>query len=206
VDSLGCFLQLVCISHNRNATPLSARMLCIMSTALLALIIVFGRTADGQVQTFGDWKVDLSDPSLYAAATVNDSNHELGQYCLFDKDSYCDWYFETDTTCTDGSKYPVLANADTEALYLEVVCLGEVKGRYAYAFTDFDKVDKLIRASKQVGFAVPLQGDTFAVVRWNLNGVTNALSAMRTAAEKRSKPAEKRSKSIPKSTRGTNVA
>ena len=170
-----------------------------MSAALLALIIVFGSTADGQVQTFGDWKVDLSDPGLYAASTVNDSNHELGQYCFFDKDSSCDWYFETDTICTAGSNYPVLANADTNALYLEVLCLGEVKGRYAYAFTDFDKVDKLIRGSKQVGFAVPLQGDKFAVVRWNLNGATNALSAMRTAAEKRSK-------SIPKSTRGTNVA
>jgi hypothetical protein len=171
----------------------------ISAGALLAFIIVCGSSAYGQVQEFGDWKVDLSDPSLYAALTVNDSNHEFGQYCFVDTDSSCDWYFETDTSCTDGAKYPVLANADGEALYLEVQCLGERKGRYAYAFTDFDKVDKLIRASKRVVFAVPLDSDEFAVFRWNLDGVTNALSAMRTAAERRSQ-------SIPKTTRNINVA
>jgi hypothetical protein len=163
-----------------------------ISAALLAFIIVCGSSAYGQVQAFGDWKVDLSDPSLYAAVTVNDSNHEFGQYCFFDKDSSCNWFLAMDTSCIDGSKYAVLANADGEALYLEVLCLGEIKGGYAYAFTDFDKVDKLIRASKrQIGFAVPLQGDEFAVVRWNLNGVTNALSAMRTAAESHSKSTSK---------------
>jgi hypothetical protein len=172
-------------------------MLRIISAALPAFIIVCGSSAYGQVQTFGDWTVDLSDPSIYAAVTVNDSNHEFGQYCFFDKDSSCDWFFETNTSCTDGSKYPVLANADSEVLYLEVLCLGEIKGTYAYVFTDFEKVDKLIRASKRVGFAVP-HGDEFAVFRWNLNGVTNALSAMRTAAERRSK-------SIPKSTGDTRI-
>jgi hypothetical protein len=187
--------------YHSSQIPTSWRgtILRILSGALPALIFVFGSSAYGQVQTFGDWKVDLNDPSLYAAVTVNDSNHEFGQYCFFDKDSSCAWFFETDTSCTDGSKYPVLANTDTKALHLEVLCLGEANGRYAYAFTDFDKVDKLIRNSKQVGFAVPSQDDQFAVFRWNLNGVTNALSAMRTAAEKRSK-------SIPKSTRDTQVA
>ena len=186
------------IHSSQNATPWRNRMVRIMSAALLAFTVVFGSSAYGQVQTYGDWKVDLSDPSLYAAVTVNDSNHEFGQYCFFDKDSSCDWFFETDMSCKDGSKYPVLANADREALYLEVLCLGEVKGRYAYAFTDFDKVDKLIRASKRVGFAVPTQGDEFVVFRWDLKDVMNALSAMRTAAERRTR-------SIPKSTRDTTV-
>ena len=174
-------------------------MLRFISTALLAFIIVCGGSAYGQVQAFGDWKVDLSDPSVYAAVTVNDSNHELGQYCFFDSDSSCDWLFETSTSCIEGSKYPVLANADSEALYLEVLCLGEIKGGYAYAFTDFVKVDKLIRVSKRIGFAVPMEGDAFAVVQWNLNGVTNALSAMRTAAERHSR-------SFAKSTRDTRIA
>ena len=84
------------IHSSQNATPWRNRMVRIMSAALLAFTVVFGSSAYGQVQTFGDWKVDLSDPSLYAAATVNDSNHEFGQYCFFDKDSSCDWFFETD--------------------------------------------------------------------------------------------------------------
>ena len=173
-------------------------MLRIISAALPAFIIVCGSSAYGQVQTFGDWTVDLSDPSIYAAVTVNDSNHEFGQYCFFDKDSSCDWFFETNTSCIEGSKYPVLANADSEVIHLEVLCLGEIKGRYANVFTDFEKVDKLIQASKRVGFAVPLHDNEFAVFQWNLNGVTNAVSAMRTAAESRSK-------SIPKSTRDTTI-
>lgn len=170
----------------------------VLSAALLVCVIACGSSAYGQVERFGDWKVDLSNPSLYAAVTVNDSNQSFGQYCSFDKDSSCGWYFETDTSCTDGADYPVLANAGSQALYLEVHCLGEVKGRYAYAFTDFEKIENLIRGSQQVGIVVPSQGDEFLVFRWNLNGVTNALSAMRTAAEKRSK-------SIPRSTHNKTI-
>src|SRR5262245_27849993 len=41
-------------------------------------------------------------------------------------------------------------------------CLGKLdKGGYTYAFTDFDKLDMLIREFKVVGFAVPLEGDDF---------------------------------------------
>src|SRR5262249_17870518 len=145
-----------------------------------------------------------SDPGLYAASTVNDGNHELGQYCFLDNGSSCDWYFETDMSCADGSKYPVIANADGQALDLEVHCLGEIKGRYAYAFTNFEKVDKFIRASKRVVFAVPLQTDEFAVFKWNLNGVTNALSAMRTAAEKHTRSIPK-TRSIFENTREINI-
>jgi hypothetical protein len=96
------------IHHSsQNAT---GRVLRITSAALLAFIIVCGSSAYGQVQTYGDWKVDLSDPSVYAAVAVNDSNQQFGQYCFFDEDSSCDWYFEADAGCTDGSKYHVMAN------------------------------------------------------------------------------------------------
>jgi hypothetical protein len=57
-------------------------MLPTMSAALLAFIIVFGSSAYGLVQTFGDRQVDLSDPGLYTAMTVNDGNHEFGQFCF----------------------------------------------------------------------------------------------------------------------------
>jgi hypothetical protein len=153
---------------------------------LFFVLVVFSKSAFAQSRAFGNWKVDLTDPTTYYAGTVNDSEHEFGQYCLLDKGS-CLWTFDMSTSCVEDSKYPVLANADSQAVHLEVICLGEVKGGYAYAFTDFDKVDKLIRSSKRVGIAVPLQDDQFAVFRWDLTGVEDALSAMRTAAEKASK-------------------
>ena len=159
------------------------------------LLLAFGGVGIAQAQVFDDWIVDVNDPTFYSAVTVNDSGHQFGQVCIFNGDSSCYWVIDMSTTCKKGDKYPVLANADSAAVYLEMICTGPIKGGGSgYAFTNFDQVDKLVRESKRVGFAVPLQDDEFVVVRWNLRGAGTALSAMQEAAEKRLK-------SVPQNTR-----
>ena len=81
-------------------------------TVLLLVLVALSKSAFAQSRTFGNWKVDLTDPTTYSAVTVNDSEHEFGQYCLLDQGS-CLWTFEMSTNCIEDSKYPVLANADS---------------------------------------------------------------------------------------------
>lgn len=134
---------------------------------------------------FGAWSVDMGDDhSFIYAATVNDSGGLLGEYCTPSEGS-CMWVLGISTKCDTGHQYPVLANADTGAVELEIVCNGELpNGMYKYAFSSFDQIDSLVKAATRIGFAMPMQGDQFRVVRFQLNGASAAVASMRTAAEK----------------------
>ncbi len=58
------------------------------------------------------------------------------------------------------------------------------------AFTDFDQIDNIVsRASRAVGFALPLKENEFVVVRFNLQGAAPAIAVMRATAERQLKPA-----------------
>jgi hypothetical protein len=46
---------------------------------------------------------------------------------------------------------------------------------YRYVFTNFDSVTGAIIKSTRIGFAVPLRGDEFQVVRFDLTGATAAI-------------------------------
>src|SRR6266487_6084065 len=155
--------------------------------AFVLAVLARGRFADAE--DFGDWTVDINNPTIFSVATVNDSDHVFGQFCSVDEGS-CLWLMYLGIACKTGDTYPVLANSDTGAVYLELQCNGPIKeGGYIYAFTDFDQVENLVRKSKRVGFAFPMQEDEFQVVRFNLKGASAALSAMQEAAAEVSKPA-----------------
>jgi len=160
-------------------------LVCLVAFAVLA------GEATTDAQTFGDWYVDTApkgNAALYAIS-VNDSGNVFGQFC-FPNAGSCAWLIGLKTACKSGDQYPVLANSDAGAVQLEVLCDDQLaNGLYRYAFTDFEKVDNLVRQSGRVGFALPLQQDQFQVVRFNLRGASAALSAMRTAAERKITPA-----------------
>jgi hypothetical protein len=59
---------------------------------------------------------------------------------------------------------------------------------YRYAFTDFDSIDGLVAKSSKIGVALPLEGDQFRVIRFDLNGATKAVGSMRGVAERRTQP------------------
>lgn len=136
-------------------------------------------------ESYGSWGVGVGDDrSFLYAATVNDSADLLGQYCTPSEVS-CMWLLGLSTKCETGHEYPLLANSDTGALQLEIVCSGPLpNGNYKYAFKNFDQIDELVKRAQRVGFAMPMQGDQFRVVRFMLNGATAAVTSMRTSAEK----------------------
>ena len=158
-----------------------------MKIAFVVLVTAVFAVGSAHGEVIGDWEVSTKDSAPYAA-TANDSDQVFGQFCFLEEGS-CYWLVAITIACKEGDKYPVLANSDTGAVHLEMICLdgNPQGGRYRYAFTHFDEVDQLVRDSTRVGFAMPLQEDSFRVLRFNLRGVETALSVMRDAANKRLK-------------------
>jgi hypothetical protein len=147
----------------------------------LAFFIGLSSAAIGQTSQFGSWNTGRigGNEGLFAA-TVNDSGHILGQYCYFQSDS-CIYLLAFQTACKPESKYPVLVNSDVGSSQVFVYCSGQLSsGKYRYVFTDFEEIDKVIKGANKVGFAVPLEGDKFLVVRFTLNGSNEAIASMRT--------------------------
>lgn len=143
-----------------------------------------------------DWLADFTSGDYAYAATTNDSGNVLGQWCYYESGN-CMYLIASATGCEGDSVYPVLANADTGATVLNIQCRGVFDAggvkKYRYVFTDFDAIDKLVRAANRVGFAMPLKDGYFNVVRFTLAASNGELDRMRTAvaAKLRSTPKEK---------------
>jgi hypothetical protein len=149
--------------------------------ALLCLTIPAPSAAQA---AFGKWHVEAADGRIYAS-TVNDSGHVIGQYC-YPKDGKCYWLLGITTKCEKGEKYPILVNSDAGAESVEIYCFGELKsapGRYQFAFTNFDRANHLVTQSKRIGIAIPLAGDQFRVIRFDVGDAAAAVGAMRDAAD-----------------------
>ena len=86
-------------------------------TAFWASLVIAAGAGLAYGQSYGDWTVNLKNPSAYSVTTVNDSGRVLGQCCFFD-DNTCYWLIELDSSCEESHKYPVLANGDTGAVSL----------------------------------------------------------------------------------------
>ena len=67
---------------------------------------------------------------------------------------------------------------------IEVVCRGKLdNGMYRYVFTDFEQIDDTVKKASRIGFAVPLAGDQFRVIRFDLMGSNEAIAAIRSSGE-----------------------
>ncbi|HEX4879692.1 MAG TPA: hypothetical protein VFV39_07605 [Limnobacter sp.] len=147
-----------------------------------------------QAANFGSWFNDITNSGdAVFSATMNDSGNLLGQYCYLEQGN-CVWLLGMDTACKEGDKYVVLANSDTGAAHISVYCGGQLKsGTYQYIFSEFDAVDNIVKEGARVGFAVPLQRDNFRVVRFDLKGSKQAITAMQTAVQRAAELAAERS-------------
>jgi hypothetical protein len=134
-------------------------------------------------QSFCAWDTGVTKTGDFIyAATVNDSGNLLGVYCSTTT-SDCLWLLGLTTACKEDSKYPTLANSETGAGYIEVYCSAQLEnGMYRYVFSNFDQITDIISKNLIVGFALPLQGDQFKVVRFDLSGSNRAISKVLEAA------------------------
>jgi hypothetical protein len=167
----------------KNATALALAG----SLALLCGLPLPARSAN-----LGDWRTGVTtNGKEFFAYTQNDGGQAFGEWCSVDS-GYCTWMIGMSAGCDKDLAYPVLANSDVEAESLSMNCSGTVEDTdlSRYAFTDFKSVKSLLKDAHVVGFAIPMQSDQFRIVKFSLNGCSDAIAAMEadaTAAYQRRK-------------------
>jgi hypothetical protein len=185
-------------SINGLDEPMRRTMRHMKKQVLVVALFVWFFSGTAQAQTFADWSVDMKQPDAIGAATTNESGHDLGMVCFIDRPS-CYWMITSSILCEEDRKYPMLANSDDGAVYVEVRCIGKMEsGNYGYVFTDFDKIDTFVQSGDRIGFAIPMEADSFRVVRFSLRGAEDALALLQ-------KELSKRLKSAPKNTRDQRI-
>jgi len=158
-------------------------------TAACLVFLCATAPALAAAEIIGNWQADTFSEGVYAA-TLNDSESLLGQYCYPDQGS-CLWLLGLKTRCESGHEYPILANSDLGARELSLRCGNRLEsGYYQYVFTNFDAINDIVTTASQLGFAIPVEGDQFRVVRFSLDGARSAVDGMRSrASEEKNKPA-----------------
>lgn len=115
----------------------------------------------------------------------------MGQYCFLGEAS-CVWVLGMTLGCDKGDQYILLVNSDSGATSLKVTCGGQPANMptvYKYIFTSFDDINEVALKNRRIGFAFPLQGDQFRVVRFDQGGAPAAVDTMRADAVRRARPA-----------------
>jgi hypothetical protein len=148
----------------------------------LALLCCLPMPARGA--SLGDWRTGVTmNGKEFFAYTLNDSGQAFGEWCSVDSGS-CTWMIGMSFGCDKNFAYPVLANSDAEAESLSMNCSGTIEDTdlSRYAFTDFKSVKSLLKDAHVVGFAIPMQSDQFRVIRFSLDGCSDAIAAMEASA------------------------
>lgn len=139
--------------------------------------------AQAEGRWFGSWIVGAMENTqgIYAA-TVNDSEGVLGQYC-YGSNAACYWLLDVDLECESEARFPALINSDSGSTTVEVVCfkLGSVS---KLTFTDFDAIDGIVKKSSRIGIVFSLNDGLFKVSRFTLNGAADSIAFMRDIAAK----------------------
>lgn len=144
--------------------------------------------------TYGDWQAGVTDDrTMMYAYTTNDSGNVFGEWCSVTTGN-CTWMIGLTTGCEQESSYPVLANSDKVAAALDIKCGGKIEDTQLsrYQFTNFKSVEGLLKNAHRIGFALPMQGDQFRVVRFSLRGSSTATATMEGAVAKLAKPGRTR--------------
>lgn len=142
----------------------------------IALLFVAGGVAQAQVQTFGDWSVVRSDNGDMVAATLENGTQYMLGYRCFKTLGQCAHVLVADIDCTDGQMYPVLVNSDYASLSMNALCENNKStGKAELVLSEFDSIHKIVEKGTIVGFSIPLANGLFKVVRFSLNGASQAM-------------------------------
>ena len=158
--------------------------------------------------SFGAWVVgEAADRDSVYAATGGDSGDVLGKSCSRDG-SGCAWVLLTPEGCAAGARAPALLNASAGAAPVTLLCDGK---RFQIGEADFYREvgldprvmeQEITRSTGMLGIAYPLQSGAFKADRFKLDGVAEALSALRALA---APPARAPAPTLPPSTTKSGV-
>lgn len=155
----------------------------------LGSLLSLGLTASSaQADEFpsGDWTWSVDD-DLFYAGTENDAGQILAQMCTPESGN-CVYVVGFSTNCEEDHSYPAMVNTDQGAASIELLCGGKLdEGGNLMIAQDFEQMDRFVRESARIGFALPMEGDKFKAIRFSLKGSVPALDAMRKFAANASK-------------------
>ena len=159
-----------------------------MRILLLLITLLASDSLFAEIQRYGSWLTNTDSNDFVYAATLNENEHLFGQYC-FPAEGACVWLLGFRTGCQQGDSYPALANSDSGAAHIEIICGGRLEnGLYRYALADFDTIDDLVKKGGRLGFAVPFKEDQFRLIRFDLTGARAAIDAIRRNGGRQIKP------------------
>jgi hypothetical protein len=134
-------------------------------------------------QAWGQWFASEAPGTLFAA-TVNDSNNIFGQWCMPAQGS-CFYYLGIETVCNEGKQIPALVSTSAGALATTLLCSGKLPNQKTskLTFLNFDEINNAVDQGSRISIVFALEGDQFKVMRFDLNGASAAIAAMRVRAE-----------------------
>lgn len=132
-------------------------------------------------QPIADWVLNVQ-PGFSEAYTGNDSGSTFGFLCSTDS---CSAYLDTKDRCDEGANIPMLINAESGSAYVLAKCThfpqaGSV--RYISVIED-KQIATAISSGAAIGFAIPMLGGEFKVVRFSLDGALRATDLAVSAAK-----------------------
>jgi hypothetical protein len=149
---------------------------------LMILLSILSSNAMADKVSVGDWILDIQND--YSETFVgNDSGSVFGLLCSRES---CVFYLDTKTQCDKGAAYPMLINSDSGATFVNSRCihLPSKNGiRYVQSISDNDVVTA-ISTGYAIGFAIPMVGGQFKVVRFSLNGALASVAKASAAFSK----------------------
>lgn len=129
-----------------------------------------------QLPRFGDWYVNLSNPSLMTEAfTSNESGDTFGLVCVTASNK-CRYYVNPGTICATGMTSVILINAMSGAISTSTDCTRLGNRDYNLIEDNMDMNDVVIR-NTFLRFAIPMQNSLFKVVQFSLRGANQATTA-----------------------------
>jgi hypothetical protein len=179
---LNAFIEFVPAHRQLRRMGIKKNASAVALAGSLALLCSLPMSASGA--NLGDWRTGVTtNGKEFFAYTQNDNGQAFGEWCSVDSGS-CTWMIGMSFACDKDFAYPVLANSDAEAESLSMNCSGTIEDTdlSRYAFTDFKSVKSLLKDAHVVGFAIPMQSDQFRVIRFSLDGCSDAIAAMEASA------------------------
>jgi hypothetical protein len=128
-------------------------------------------------QRIGAWEVSLVAEDMQVAQTVNSAGSLAGVLCFISTNA-CSAYISSDVACEEKAKYPLMINATTGANLSMSTCI-TVKNAQFLMIDNFAATVAAFESGGEVGFAIPLEGGKFRVLRFDCAGATAAIRQAR---------------------------
>lgn len=150
---------------------------------LFLLAIPLHASSEDASLSFGEWVLTATDDTI-DIKTINESDSALVMVCTKGKD--CFFAIVSETRCEKDGDYSALLNTDISAHPVNLRCNPFVyhgKQKYGLMLKDEDAskpstLIDLLSKTKNIGFAIALEGGRFKSLRFSAHGFLDAMLFM----------------------------